>query len=344
MSRPVLIFDPRTERRNKLAELVKTAGEPAVVLESVEDVLEGAEGAHVALVAVDELGREGAGLICELKERFPHIDVLAISCFGCTTDTLEAVHAGVSDIMDPDVETREALLGALDRALGRNLGILSEKIFLEKLWEYNESFLKKMVLLEKRNFQLEERLSEEMRGCDDDDDRMPGRVLIVEDEEDVTVFMRDFLRSKGYEVDTAADGPSGLKKFLASPPDILVTDKNLPGMTGIELVQTIKKEHPGVPVIMVTGYASMESAIKAVELGICSYMQKPFRTKDLIANIEEALNRKREDFRAKRYLMRFKERNEEFLSAFKSIRDALQNRLLERGSWAGDQCSKDRPS
>lgn len=345
MSRPVLIVDPKTDRRKMLAELVESAGEPAVVLDSAEDVLEAAEGAHLALVAADELGPDCAELVEKLKEKFPQIEILVVSGFGCGIDTLEAVHAGVSDVMDPDIETREMLLAALDRALGRSLGTLSEKAFIEKLWEYNEAFLKKMVILEKRNFQLEERLAEEIRGDDDyGDDRSPKRVLIVEDEEDVSVFMRDFLRSKGYEVDTAADAPLGLKKFRAAPPDILVTDKNLPGMTGIELVQAIRKEHPGVPVIMVTGYASMESAIKALELGICSYMQKPFRTRDLVANIEEALGRKQEDIRAKRYLMRFKERNEEFLSAFKSIRDILQNRLIEGGTPVGDQCWKDHRS
>src|SRR5258705_2800765 len=104
---------------------------------------------------------------------------------------------------------------------------------------------------------------------------MPAeKILVVDDEQSMAQFMAIVLRKEGYQVLTAASGREALEKVKADAPDVVITDIKMPGMDGIQLLQSIKKHDPAIPVVIMTAYASQQSAIDAVNHGAFQYLIK----------------------------------------------------------------------
>lgn len=115
------------------------------------------------------------------------------------------------------------------------------------------------------------------------------RILVVDDEEDMRMALTNTLELKGYEVLRAENGPKALAAVAAQAVDLVLLDMRLPGMDGVQILRRLKTERPGLPVIMVTGYGNVDSAIQTMKLGAADYVSKPFENKDLFARIEKAL-------------------------------------------------------
>lgn len=115
------------------------------------------------------------------------------------------------------------------------------------------------------------------------------RILVVDDEESMRFFLRRALSRRGFEVDAAPDGPSGLALFLESRPDAVLLDVRLPGMNGREVLERIRATDPAVPVLVMTGYASVEDAMGAMWAGATDYVRKPLRADDVAGALERAL-------------------------------------------------------
>lgn len=113
-----------------------------------------------------------------------------------------------------------------------------------------------------------------------------NKILVVDDEEVVCNSIKKILTRKGYSVDNALDAESALKKLDNSAFDLVITDLMMPKTSGMELLQIIREHYPELDVIMITGYASIESAVKATKLGASSYLPKPF-TPDELTEITE---------------------------------------------------------
>jgi len=110
----------------------------------------------------------------------------------------------------------------------------------------------------------------------------PGkRVLLVDDEPTVVGALELFLRRSGHQVGSAASAEEALERLGAGDfYDVLLVDKNLPGMSGIELVRRARGLKPHVPAIVMTGYPSVQSSRDADEAGACAYLIKPFKSLD----------------------------------------------------------------
>jgi signal transduction histidine kinase/ActR/RegA family two-component response regulator len=118
----------------------------------------------------------------------------------------------------------------------------------------------------------------------------PGvRILVVEDDNFVRESMVESLEALGHTVAQAADGEAGLRELMRAPPDLIISDYLMPGMTGAELVQRARAALPGVPMIIATGYADMK-AIEQV-IGDDMLLRKPFQLAELAATVERALHR-----------------------------------------------------
>lgn len=102
------------------------------------------------------------------------------------------------------------------------------------------------------------------------------RILIVDDEEDVRVFLQDFLSERDLLVDIAADGEEALEKMAQNPADIVLLDIMMPGMDGLECLGKMKKNHSSTVVIMITALKDQERVNRARELGAYNYIIKPF--------------------------------------------------------------------
>ena len=109
------------------------------------------------------------------------------------------------------------------------------------------------------------------------------RILVVEDDPRLREAIVDTLMLKGYQVSEAAHGIEGLNLARNINFDLVLSDINMPGMDGLELMQHIKKESPWQPVVLMTAYGDVSQAVKAMQMGANDYLMKPFELKELEA-------------------------------------------------------------
>jgi response regulator RpfG family c-di-GMP phosphodiesterase len=116
-------------------------------------------------------------------------------------------------------------------------------------------------------------------------------ILIVDDEIDLRTLLVEALSALGYRADGAEDGPSALAKVEAQHYPVILTDLNMPGgLSGLELIRALHEKAPKTFTILMTGYATTESAIQALKCGAYDFIQKPFRLAEVEASVARALN------------------------------------------------------
>ena len=116
-----------------------------------------------------------------------------------------------------------------------------------------------------------------------------GRILIVEDEQDMLFGLRKILSKQGHNVEIAETGSTGLKKAEESFYDIVITDLKMPGVDGIELLRKVKEAYSDTMVIVITGYGTVESAVQAMKMGAYDYITKPFDAEHIKMVVRKAL-------------------------------------------------------
>ena len=119
------------------------------------------------------------------------------------------------------------------------------------------------------------------------------RVLIVDDEEVLRDVLQTVLTREGFEVLLAASGEEGLTIIDSEEVDLVILDMMLPGMTGLETLRSLKSTHPGIQVIMITAYSSIDGAIEAMKQGAFHYIPKPFKNEEVILTVNKALEQRR---------------------------------------------------
>ena len=123
---------------------------------------------------------------------------------------------------------------------------------------------------------------------------MKTRVLIVDDEEKFSEPLAERLTLRDYDVTTSQSGEDAVAKIKQYNYDVVVLDVLMPGMSGIETLREIKKIKPLTEIIMLTGHATVESAVEGMRLGATDFLMKPCKTEDLIPKIQKAHDRKAE--------------------------------------------------
>ena len=120
---------------------------------------------------------------------------------------------------------------------------------------------------------------------------MNGKVLVIDDEVSILEVVRLGLEEAGFRVDTFSDPIEALNRFSESNYDAVLSDINMPEMSGLEVLRRCKKINPESVVILITAYSSIDSAIEAIRGGALDYIRKPFRMEELILRLNEALDR-----------------------------------------------------
>jgi excisionase family DNA binding protein len=115
------------------------------------------------------------------------------------------------------------------------------------------------------------------------------RVLVVDDEASIRDLLEKTLTMADYIVDTAPDGRSAIDRMRIYPYDLLITDLRMPGMDGLAVIREARRFKADLPVIIVTGYSTESSAIEALNLGVASYLTKPFRVPQVLSKAAKAL-------------------------------------------------------
>jgi len=128
---------------------------------------------------------------------------------------------------------------------------------------------------------------------DTSEKKIKGRILVVDDEERICEAVEKALERIGYDVESSLDAFVAWEKFQKSSFDMVICDVKMPGMDGMALLDRIKEHDPTTLVLMITGYASIESAVESIKKGAQDYIPKPFTPDQIRVLVERAFERKR---------------------------------------------------
>jgi DNA-binding NarL/FixJ family response regulator len=125
-------------------------------------------------------------------------------------------------------------------------------------------------------------------------DPAPTRILLADDEDTFLLSTAEVLRQEGFVVETARNGTEVLDALRAQEPfDLLLVDINMPGNVNLELLQEVKKSFPLLPIVIVTGFPSVATAVTALRLAVVDYLTKPFEMVQLFETVRRAIARGR---------------------------------------------------
>ncbi len=151
------------------------------------------------------------------------------------------------------------------------------------------------------------------------------KILIVEDERITRITLANLLNKEGYEVDTASDGEKGILKAATGAFDVIITDLRLPGKGGIDILKAAKESNESCVVIVITAYASVETAVDALKLGAYDYITKPLSPEKFISlmnNVHDYLQIRQENKKLKKRLERIE--NKSVIGSSPSMRKLLE--------------------
>jgi DNA-binding NtrC family response regulator len=120
----------------------------------------------------------------------------------------------------------------------------------------------------------------------------PARILVVDDDREMCQFLADVLGEEGYLVETVHDGASAVERYRADNFDLTITDLMMPRMRGTELVRQLKEIDAHALVLLITAFGSIESAVEAIHAGAFHYVTKPFRTDEILLQVNRALEQR----------------------------------------------------
>jgi len=164
------------------------------------------------------------------------------------------------------------------------------------------------------------------------------KILVVDDEQLVLDSVSKILSDENFDVDVSLSGREGLDWAIERNYDLILTDIRMPDVGGMRVLRDVKRIHPALPVVMITGYASVESSVQAMKLGAADYIEKPFEPEDRLKAVNAALGAAGEpDEQAlihKKEMSRVLERAESdddfFMSLLENAVDALDEYELTR--------------
>lgn len=162
---------------------------------------------------------------------------------------------------------------------------------------------------------------------------MTEHILLVDDEQSVLDSLKELLILEGYNVETAESGEEGIVRLESAKNnghsyDLVLTDLVMPPMDGMKVLEKARELDPEIVVILMTGYATIESAVKAIRSGAYEYLLKPFLIPDLMLTIERGLEKRRLFKENRRLMDNMKEKNRELKETLTKLRDA-QNQLIQ---------------
>ncbi len=118
-----------------------------------------------------------------------------------------------------------------------------------------------------------------------------SNILIIDDEKAIRKTLSEILSFEGYKIDEAGDGEEGFRKFRDKEYDVILCDIKMPKMDGIEFLEKAKEANPDLPIIMISGHGTIETAVEAVKKGAYDYISKPPDLNRLLITIRNAMDK-----------------------------------------------------
>ena len=123
--------------------------------------------------------------------------------------------------------------------------------------------------------------------------KVPGRILVIDDEKSARTLLERVLGGAGHTVSLVETGEEGLEKLQSGTFDLMIIDKNLAGMDGLELLRLARTKFPRMQAILITGFPTEETKQAALQLGVHSYVTKPFGILDILGACDSAIGANR---------------------------------------------------
>jgi len=121
----------------------------------------------------------------------------------------------------------------------------------------------------------------------------PSRVMVVDDDTETLALLREVVAKEGYEVETAEDAQTALRRLGEWQPELVITDIHMPEMDGLALLAAVREKEPDIPVVLLTAYGSLKTAVDAIKAGAFDYLSKPFVVDDIRLVVRRALEHKK---------------------------------------------------
>ena len=119
--------------------------------------------------------------------------------------------------------------------------------------------------------------------------RVPGRILVIDDDKSARLLLDRVLTRAGHPVVIVDTGEQGIELLTNETFDLIITDKNLPGIDGLELLRQARQKRPGLQAIIITGFPTPETKSSARDLGVYGYVTKPFGILDILGTCDGAI-------------------------------------------------------
>jgi len=132
-------------------------------------------------------------------------------------------------------------------------------------------------------------------------ERNKTRILVVDDEANISRLVSQFLENQGYVCETCETGAKAIEKIASGNFALVISDINMPGMSGIELLTAVKKSNPDIAFIMLTAVDDHRTAVRALELGAFGFIIKPFEANELFINVTNSLQRRELEMERNQY-------------------------------------------
>jgi len=218
---------------------------------------------------------DGMEIIREVKEKRPATKTIVITGYPSISSAVDAMKLGVSDYL-PKPFWDEDFKAAVEKALAGG----------------KEMYLKQEpdITYARREVRHERPIQESVKA----EDLGRPKVLLMEDEPSLARGLKMVLTKQGYEVDLADTGLRALGTLGTKAFDLLVADLRLPDMDGMEVIRTVKEASPETQVIVITGYASVPSAVNSMKIGALDYLAKPFTMDEFMVAVDKAVKVKTE--------------------------------------------------
>src|SRR3954470_23186365 len=117
-----------------------------------------------------------------------------------------------------------------------------------------------------------------------------SNILVIDDDVDICTLLNRYLSKNGFSVTTAYSGKSALESIINQVPDIVLCDFRLEDMNGSDLLDKIKQKNPGIPVIIMTGYSDVRTAVQIMKAGAFDYVTKPLLPEEILLTLKRALS------------------------------------------------------
>lgn len=284
----VLLVDDEEDYVKAMAERMDMRDLQSQVALSGEEALKLLEKEPPDVIVLDLRmpGMQGMEVLERVRKEHPHIQVIILTGHGGEAEEAEARRLGAFEYLQKPADTG-ALVRTIQGAWRRSIQVAKEL-----LKESKEGFDRTMTAAALAEGGMPEDAAEFMEGAKvtPAEPQKPGalKVLLVDDEEDYVRTMAERMEMREVGSDVALNGEQALAMLEGELPDVMVLDLKMPGMGGLEVLEKVKKSHPNVQVIILTGHGSDAEEVEARRLGAFDYLKKPVDINDLMDRVRAA--------------------------------------------------------